>query len=124
MITEIKGCDLPLEAKYMLCFNYEKWKLKENGQSRYCDWSEGLKRIMEKIGYPTYCDGEYYWIFNFGRTVFLVGFDLNDNNRLFVKFYDHGNERISTKYETLGSSYLEVAQFIYVLTKEGYIFAK
>ena len=124
MSTEIKGSDRTLEAKYMLCFNYEKWKLKENGKSRYCDWSEDLKRIMEQIGYPIYEDGDCYWIFKFGRTIFHLGFDLKDNNRLFAKFFDHGKDRISTKYDTLGSAFLKISEFIYVLTKEGYIIEK
>jgi hypothetical protein len=108
----------------MLCFNYEKWRSKTNGQARYCDWSEELQRIMKQIGYPTLEGGEYYWIFTFGRTVFDVGFDLKDNNRLFVKFFDHGKDRISTKYDTLGNSFLKISEFIYVLTKEGYIIEK
>lgn len=114
----------PYRNEMKTYFNYEKWEKGENGSCRFADWDDELKEIMNLIGLPTFKDNCYYWYYDVGKRNqhhIIVGFDLSKDNELYVEFYEHGKDKKTIGYRDMATLHFITSNFIYVLTKYGYI---
>ena len=123
-LKEKRTTEFPYHNEMKLYFNYEKWEEKENRSNYFERWDNELKEIINLIGLPTYEDECYTWFYQAGKRHqchIVLGFDLSKQNEFFVQFYEHGKEKKTLSYKDMATLHFHTSNFIYILTKYGYI---